>query len=244
MKKLYLLLFATLLLLSFVTADCKNAILNQPYTISAVCDNCTSVNLTKVTYPNGILAFLGNSAMTQNNTNFNSAFNQTNVTGRFDWVACGNLNGINSCQDTDDRCFYVSLGGSTPLNTAQAIIYILFLFASFGILGFLLFWAIVIPFKNTKDNSGFYLAVNDGKWVKIVCMVMSYIVLMWIFGLLYSTTANYLQLDSVGQFFYYFYYVMLSLLWPVIVCSAIISFIIWLRDNKIKKGIKQHLRMK
>lgn len=165
--------------------------------------------------------------------------NFTNI-GQYSYVFQCNNSQIGGYYEHD---FLVTPKGEI-LSVAQSILTFVLLFFSFAILSFFMFWGIKLPFKNTRDERGFYLVVNDKKWLKIICLVGSYIVLMWVMALLSSTANNFLSLESFGSFFYYFYYLMLSALFPLLIVTIIVMFALWVKDMKISKGIKQHLRMR
>lgn len=84
--------------------------------LTAICDNCTNVNLTQVTYPNGTFALLGDYNMTDNGTTFFYSFSDTSTIGTYRYVTCGDLNGDITCQDTTDRSFEINPVGGVENN--------------------------------------------------------------------------------------------------------------------------------
>lgn len=88
--------------------------------LTAVCNNCSFVNLTKITFPNGSLALLGQYPMTKNGTNYNYSFSNTNTFGFHNYVTCGDLDGVLTCEDTEDRSFEITPSG-TIFTSAMSI---------------------------------------------------------------------------------------------------------------------------
>lgn len=88
----------------------------QSIQLTAVCDNCTFVNLTSVTFPNGSFALLGQFSMTKNGTNYNFTFSNTNTLGTYKYVTCGDLNGVLTCEDTISREFIITPSGTLFTN--------------------------------------------------------------------------------------------------------------------------------
>lgn len=124
MKKLYLLLLG----IFFISLASAIPTYKQGDTIqlTAICDNCTNVNLTQVTYPNGTIALSGDNAMTKNGQNYNYTYVIPYGTlGTYSYVTCGDLNGVITCQDTTDRQFLVTSSGfdfNSVLNNPVIII--------------------------------------------------------------------------------------------------------------------------
>ena len=111
--------------------------------LTTVCDNCTQVNLTSVTYPNGTFALLGEFPMTKNGTNYNFSFSDTNTLGTYRYVTCGDLDGVLTCEDTVDREFIITRTGESS-NSSQAII-------TMGIIGVMfLFFGLARSFRKEK----------------------------------------------------------------------------------------------
>lgn len=107
--------------------DCPTYKQAESVALTAVCDNCTQVNLTKVIYPNSSFALLGEFAMTKNVTNFNYTFQNTATIGTYYYGTCGDLNGVITCEDTVNRCFTITPSGqSGTANIVFIVLIILF----------------------------------------------------------------------------------------------------------------------
>lgn len=124
----------------------------------------------------------------------------------------------------------------TNLSTAQGIVYIVFLLAILFIFSVVLYFSIKIPFGNYKrGDDDQVIGVNDLKWVKVFLICMSYILLMFIFGIMRSITANFLSLDNASGVFNWMYWIMLSFLWPIIVVSFILIIIYAVDGKRMRK---------
>lgn len=132
--------------------------------------------------------------------------------------------------------FNINVGGK-ELTTGEGLVYVIFLIASIFIFLLCLWGALIIPFKNQRDEEGRVVSVNDLKYLKIVCIVLSYILLMWIFGILRSITSSFAILDGASKLFYYLFWIMFSFVWPAIVLSLLFTLIVFLESKKLKKAI-------
>lgn len=106
MKNISLILFL-LFFIGFVSAqEVPTYTQGQSIPLTATCDNCSQVNLTKIENQNGIV-LIGDYPMTKNGTSYNYTFIDTNTIGLYKYVTCGDLNGIVTCEDTTNRDFII-----------------------------------------------------------------------------------------------------------------------------------------
>lgn len=152
MKKIYMftLPLIAILILSFGLASARipSYDKNEIIPITAICDNCSQVNLTKITYPNNDILFL-NILMNKTGTNYYTTFNNTNQIGIYNYITCGDLNGIVTCDDTE-RSFQILDKKnllSFDLTSNLAIVLLVFMFLLAGLmllLGYRLFSGIIL----------------------------------------------------------------------------------------------------
>jgi len=128
--------------------------------------------------------------------------------------------------------FTISRSG-TDLTTGQGLLYLMFMAIALITTATALFWAIRLPFKNVRDEEGIMLSINDLKYLKIFLSIVSYVMIMWLFGIMRSITNNFLTLQGPRLFFEWAYWIMLSFLWPGIVLGFIFSLIIFFNDKKL-----------
>lgn len=175
-----------------------------------------------------------------------------------DWeltVTSGNFSRIGeyayliTCQSTEN------LGGSVSVrfhvtesgfmvDEGQAIIYSIALICALLFLGLFLWGAIAIPFGHPTDPEQNIVSVNDLRFVKIFLIAISYVMAMFIFGLLKSITSGLLFFTGISNLFNWGYWVMLSFLWPLIVLTFIITFVMFVHGLTLKNKLRRGLTVK
>lgn len=98
MKKLILILFVVIFLISVTSAEVQTLGTfkqNECANLVQTCDNCTFVNITRVLYPNSTIA-VSNVEMTKDGTYYNYTFCLTNDTGKYTYTSFGDLDGENT----------------------------------------------------------------------------------------------------------------------------------------------------
>ena len=141
MKKLLLILVMSMFLVSLVSTQEKECSLPNPIKqgdtieLTTVCrGGCTGVNLTKVMFPNQSVALLGEFPMTENGSNYNFTFSDTNTLGTYFYDSEGiDPNTIIVGQTCS---FEVTTNGRS--GNANIVLFLLIIFLLYGInlLGF------------------------------------------------------------------------------------------------------------
>ena len=245
MKKL-LLLFSVLFFIGIVSAAIPNLgtfTLNESIELKQTCtingSFCDYCNISSVDYPNGSIA-VSDVTMTKRTGDFNYTLlsNYTQDLGVY------RVNGF--CNFGTDVLknwayyFEVTRTGSI-LSTGESIIYVIFLIAIVLTFGLVSFGAFIVPFRNKRDDDGTLISVNDLKYVKIFLMVISYMLLMIIFGVTRSIMANYLFLNGAFKVFNWLFWFMFSFLWPLIVTSIVFTIIIFITNKQLQKALHRGL---
>jgi len=192
--------------------------------------NTTSVNLTTIWYNTTIL--VDGELMSKRGYAFNYTFCNTSKLGTYiyDYVdASGNVY-VND--------FEITITGTT-FTIQQAIIYIIALVLLIAIFILCLYGAIVIPWADRKNPEGVIIGVNEFKYIKLFCIIFCYILLMFIFGVSRSVTANFLMYNNASQFFNFAYWFMLSCLFPIIAVSFILTIVQFVTGKKMKKILQR-----
>jgi hypothetical protein len=239
MKKLLLFLILGIFMISLANAQIQTLgtfTVNKSVVLLQSCSNCTSINISSVYSPSGIIV-VRNVAMTRNLTLFNYTLNSTlaNEVGR--WIVTGitNNDGINVNFAYD---FYLNEGGS-DITTPQGILYFIALALATFLFVLSLYFSITIPFKNTRDDDGRIVSVNKLKYLKLVLIALSYMLLLFIFGITKSITSSFLYISGVSNIFNIGYWLMLSALYPAIVLTFVGIIVFLFEDNILKKKIKR-----
>jgi len=99
MRKIYLALLFGIFLITLASASSNLGVFKQNDCISLyqLCDNCTYVNVTSVTYPNSTLVSI-NALMTKVGVDYNYTFCNTTVNGDYSYKVCGDKSGTFQCE--------------------------------------------------------------------------------------------------------------------------------------------------
>jgi len=166
MKKLLLLLFMSMFLITLVNAtDITNIGITKQYSsieLYQTCDNCTYVNLSSVRYPNLSIGYF-NSAMTKISNDFNYSFNKTNNIGNYQYTVCGDKNGVFKCEVIG---FEVTLNGKKQADGIVVVIFSIIFIAIFffGIIAFFKALELVTQFKLDLIDTTVLVGTYLGMW--------------------------------------------------------------------------------
>lgn len=125
------------------------------------------------------------------------------------------------------------------LTDADSKIYILLIILAIIALVCLIVLAFKLEWKHIRSGEGFIIKVNWQKIGKVASIYGSYLVLMWVLGLLASLARNFTPIIAFERFFEYFYLIMLYLALPLFIVTAIISGIIWFQNLKLGDKLKR-----
>lgn len=213
--------------------------LKIPCTLDDVpCSTSASCNLT-IVYPN--------SSYLINNINMTNLGNgDFNATTRF--IELGDYPTEVNCNDagrnaTSNFPITITQTGSI-LSTAQGIVYVIFLIALIFIFHLCLFGAIKLKWRPERGGDGTIIGVNDLKYLKLVLFVASYLLLMFIFGIMRGITANFLFMTGFSGLFNFLFWFMFSFLFPLIILAVVLTIIAYLKDLKIKESIFRNVPLR
>ena len=197
---------------------------------------CTHCNITSISFPINSTRAISETGMQKNSADFNYTFYNSSVDGRYD------VRGY--CTFGDDvkkpwvAYFIVNYAGQ-PLSTAQGIIYLIVLVISFAIFLLCLYGALVIPWKDEKNEEGKVISVNEIKYFKVVMWVFAYLLLLWISFISMGISRNFLALNGADRLFYLIFRILLVFLFPTIVVSLILAIVSFLTGKKITKALER-----
>lgn len=157
-------------------------------------------------------------------------------------VKCNNpSNGLNGSTSFTLR---VTQTG-TELSTWKSILYVLILAMSVLFLGGLIYFGIFIPYDNPRDQfTGYILAVENLKYLKIFCWGLAYLTVMVIAYFSYLISFAYLEMSVLGNIFRFVFYAFLAGLFPLFVFGTYIVGANLVRDSKIGEALTRGLRVK
>lgn len=240
MKKLLLTLISMIFLVSIISATtyeqgseidlkypCKN---NGTY-----CAGTVECNIT--IYDPELYVLANNEIMTVSSRN--SYYNYTlkpNITSKLGDYTVDLVCIDDGVAGSNTEYFTITPLGD-ELSTPESILYILFLAGAFFLFLLTLYGAVVIPFRNTRSNEGKVISVNDLKYVKIMLICFTYLLLLLISGMLQGVMLNYLPEIGVHRVFSFVYSILFAFVYPLIVCSLLFAFVLFLQDKKINKAL-------
>jgi len=214
-------------------------ITGQVIELSQTCANCTFVNISRVLLPNGTVT-LGETEMTKNDVYYNISFSNSTDLGDYRVHGFGDPNGV---KKSFVYTFTVTNSGSI-LSTAESIVYIIFLIGMIFIFLLSLWASIVIPFRNDRGDEGEILRVNDWKIVKVGAITLSYLILLFIFGISRSIMENYLFINGAFRVFNWLFWLMWSAMFPLMVLSVTFTIIIFLQSKKLKEQLERGVQFR
>ena len=125
------------------------------------------------------------------------------------------------------------------LTTANALIYMLGIFGMVGFFLILLYGAMKIPYRNPPNADGQVIGIHEYGYLKIFCIVFSYIILMWTFGMLEFVLRNFEIGNGINEAFNFGFWVMFSFMWPLIVVSFLLVLVNYLNRKKFLKALER-----
>lgn len=198
--------------------------------------SCNQCNITTIKYPNSTI-FKSDQVMTKRIADFNYTLlaSETNIVGEYEVIG---ICGAGTEVLIWSSAFTITFSGET-LSTAGGIVSIVFVVAILFVFTMCLWGSIVIPWGHNTDPEQNIVSVNDLRFVKIFLIAITYVLLMFIFGVLKRITESFLVLEGASSIFNWLYWIMLSFLWPLIVLVFIFSFIVWVQNLTLKKKVRR-----
>ncbi len=198
------------------------------------CNSSVICNIT-VLRPNHEV-IINNQQMTFNTAFFNLTLNSTDTSALGEYstttICTGNTTGFSTFS------FDVTPTG-TVLSTGESVLYLLFLFLLAVTFFTTLFWSIRLPFKNVRNAEGEIISVNDLKYLQVFLIAITYVLLMWIFGILQAVTKNFLVFFGIDRVFFWLYTLMLSFLIPGVVLTFLFALLLVINDKRLIKALER-----
>lgn len=218
------------------TAEIPPVQQNHTIDLTQVCDNCTYVNLTKVVYPNQSIALLGQYAMTQNGTNYNISYSDTNTLGTYYYTTTGDLNGDTT---SNSVCFKVTSTGNS-LSTSDSLIYIVLLVILL-ILDIILFYVIAVMKVENPSKDGEPIGVSIKKYFRILLIGISYAMILLTLNLMNALAISTSQVSQFSGIIGGLFSIMMSgaIVWTILIFIWI-AVTLW-KDGMLIKEIRKRL---
>jgi hypothetical protein len=212
----------------YKTKECVN--------IYQLCDDCTYVTLISVTFPNSTVDDIDTN-MTKNGVDFNYTWCTTETLGRYFYKVCGDKEGDFKCEVIQ---FHITPTG-TKLTQGESTIYLILLIGVIFIFLLSLYGSIVLKLSNSRDGMGNIIKLEIAKYVKLTCMVITYLLFIWIINLLLALATNFVILQPYIGFFTVIFNILNAFVWPIFVLILIIGFLLAWRDLKLKPLLQRGL---
>ena len=127
------------------------------------------------------------------------------------------------------------------LTTAQSIAHIFTLLAAIFMFVMAVVGAIKLPWKDSRTADGRLMSVSDLKYLKLLCGVIAYLILIWILALAEDISDAYLFLSGATNFFHVIGLIALSIFYALIILLPWFIIINIMQDKKTKDMIKRGL---
>ena len=187
--------------------------------------------------PEGMTA-LNNVSLTFNETYFNITL-PTNKTGEYSFIgACSSSNNM-----IMEFTYEVTLSGKS-FTLQQSLLY--FVVVGILILVFLLSLsgAIIIPYKNIRDEEEIIIGINHFKYAKLFCIYFSYLLFIWIMNLLVGLTNYYLDLGLSFSIFAFLLRFLMRTIFPVGVLIFVAVVILFWKDKATQDLINRGITLR
>lgn len=198
------------------------------------CSNCTFNNISSVMYPNSSLA-LNQATMTKTGTFYNYTFCSTSPLGEYIVNGFGDLNGLDEIWAYS---FLITPAGEN-LETGQALLYMFMLIVFISIFLLSFYGSIVLPWKNERNPYDEIIKVNYRKYLKMFCMGMSYVFLVWVSYISWNLSWGYLHMRGIADMFRYLFTVLVALALPVFIIWVVLMVVVYINDQKIQSFINK-----
>lgn len=216
----------------FKTDSCVN--------LRQVCQNCTYVNITSVIFPDSTIA-VGQVIMDSDGIGYNFTFCNNSQNGEYIVNGIGDIDGINTLWAYN---YFVNPLGKIFTN-AEAILYTIIFFIAFIL--FILCGAggLFMPSGNKKDEmTGYIIAVENMKYLKILLLSFSYIMLTLMVYFGWMISFGYLSMPFLGNLFNFAFYGLLILMLPLFIIGVFVIISNAIRDSKISEMLSRGLKVR
>lgn len=241
MKKHILIFIFVLLFIPLVLSETYKQ--NEPLDLKTQCiangTYCSASAYCNITiqYPNASL-LINNAKMTNQIAFFNYTLKDSSTLGNY---AC-TFTCCDSGYCATNSCDFKINGIGYELTIQQSILYIILLSGILIILLFTIWGAIVMPFKNPRDEEdGKILSINDLKYFKIILWIMVYLEVLFLILILRNLSGGFLGVEGTYSFFNITYNMLLIGLLPMFPLVIFFTIVIWLSDKKTLKNLARGL---
>ena len=236
--KLFLILIFGIFLIGFVNAACPpgdgylgNKDIGECVRITQTCASCSFVNISSIVLTNSNVTLAQNVSMeSAGNGEWVYNFCDTSTFGNYFIQGMGDLNSIGT---SFKSCFDIGQNMSIP----ESIIYTLFVFVMFFIFLTMVYFIIILPGENQKDENDVVIGVVRLKYIKILLIGVAYAVLIIILNLMNGLAVNFASLGIFAGILGFLFEVMIRVAWPFTFIIIIWILYLLVKDSNVQKNI-------
>lgn len=199
------------------------------------CTAAATCNIT-TTYPNSTIV-VDNVLMTNQISYHNYTFAQNVLNARGDYQVTGVC--IDGAANQQINFIFRVTPTGEDLTTSRAIIYLIMLVGVTAMFLLLFYFMLSFEFGNFIDEDSGEFKINWKKYFKLFLVPVNWVLLMWIFGIARSISANYLYLPGIGLMFEWAYQIMLYTSFPILIV-CLYGILVWfINDKRIYNAIER-----
>jgi hypothetical protein len=203
--------------------------------------NSTWQNITTIQQPDETITVLNTEMQSLGGGYYNFTYCNTTQNGEYIVNGIGDIDGTAVIWNYK---FTVNPLGKIFTNQ-QAILYFIVFLISFILFVLCAVFGISAPSGNNRDAmTGYIFAVSNMKYVKIFLLALSYLLLMLIVYFGYIISYGYLDLDFLGNLFYFAFYVMVIATFPLFIIGVYVVIANAIRDSKVSEMLQRGLTVR
>lgn len=237
-NKLFLLIFVSILFTSLISGEIETLgtfAQNEQVELVQTCSNCTYVNILSVKYPNSSIALLSTSMSSTGNGLYNYTFSNTSALGEYIVNGMADVDGVNTVFAYN---FYVTKTG-VELTQDKALVYLGMVCLLVFLFVLCLFVISKLPSGNSRNEDGYFVEINNLKYLRSVFIVIAYMLIVAI--VFVSSNISYLYLEDTmfGDLLFKIFIGMGWMIIPMLFLWFIYIFISAFQDRQLKRILER-----
>lgn len=246
MKLIGVIFLLSIMMVSLVSAGELGQPVKQNGVVDLVqtCSNCTYVNLTSITYPNGTQEIIGVD-MVRTGEDYKFSWGNTSQIGTYKYHTCGDLTHASSntrIVTCETITFEVTYGGNNS-DSPSSILYLAILGINIFLFLLVVYSIPKLPQGDNRDEDNKIISINWLKYLRPVGWGIAWLLLLSLMFVVSNISLAYLSAPLVGKLFFVIYQIMFYMTLPMI-----LIWIIWLiyravMDNRMMEMIERGVDM-
>ena len=203
--------------------------------------NSTFQNITTIQLPDETVMTIQDKMTNSGGGYFNYTFCNTTQNGEYIVNGIGDIDGTTT---TWNYQFTVNPLGKV-FTSQQATLYTLIFVIAMILFLICVGFGIYAPSGNSRDEmTGYIFAVSNMKYVKMFLLAISYLFLVLIVYFGYIISYGYLDMDFLGNLFYFAFYTMIVLILPLFIIGVYVIISNLIRDSAVAEMLSRGLHVK